>query len=571
MLKKLMWLFSLISMLSFTSCGSGSDEAKELLQRLLRLVGIPHDVVVNICQDNNENGFCESIEPQVSIVLNQGDTANSIWQKITETADGQYLLETYDPTKPILLELQDTANINVDDGKFTLNFDGFKNKEENSTKEISILQSIIDSGYIGEKNVEAIRGLNNQEAQDKFYAMLLEDFEININRLRAEGLDSKMTIDANIKEIAQELISNNITKGLPDRINACDTNQTCVDIEIKSISDELIIDKNESVEIVQEINQERAESSSIRKVKKTGQTSYQQFDDGYYQSGVTSSYTRSGDIVTDNITGLMWQDEEEKEEEESEPQPSGGAGLRLKITRSEKSNPYKNWEYAKSYCSALVLEGYSDWRLPSIEELESIVDYGKYDPAVDSIFIDVKPYDYWSSTSYLFSRFISGAYDHGDVAYTLNFGTGGDSPWYKSDSRYIKCVRGKNLGYKKLHRESRGVVIDDKTGLIWQENKGADKTWQEAIVYCDELILADRSDWRLPNIKELQSIVDRDRVDPAIHNSFINNVQGYYWSSTTYLDDSSKAWTLDFNNGKNYPFREKTEDWVGVKCVSSRE
>ena len=243
MLKKFMWLLSLISMLSFTSCGSGGDEAKELLQRLLRLVGIPHNIVVNICQDNNENGFCESIEPQVSIVLNQGDTANSIWQKITETADGQYLLETYDPTKPILLELQDTANVNVDNGKFTLNFDGFKNREENTTKELSILQSMIDANHLTTQQVTDIRNLNNPDAQDKFYAILLADLETNINTLRTTGLDTKEAMVTNIKEMAKELLDNGVAQELPAKINAC-TDNDCVDKELGIVHEDLIIDAN---------------------------------------------------------------------------------------------------------------------------------------------------------------------------------------------------------------------------------------------------------------------------------------------------------------------------------------
>jgi len=169
MLKRLMWLLSLIGVLSFTSCGVGSDEAKELLQRLLRLVGIPHDIVVNICQDNNNNGFCESIEPHVSIVMNQGDTAQTLWQKITETADGQYLLETYNPEKPILVELQDVAKVNYDEGKFTLVFDGFETKEDdNETKEISILESMVDADAITVAEADKFRTLNNEEAQNKF-------------------------------------------------------------------------------------------------------------------------------------------------------------------------------------------------------------------------------------------------------------------------------------------------------------------------------------------------------------------------------------------------------------------
>jgi len=55
MLKKVIWLSSLIGVLSFTSCGGGggSEEAKELLEKILQFVGIPPQVIVNVCQDRN--------------------------------------------------------------------------------------------------------------------------------------------------------------------------------------------------------------------------------------------------------------------------------------------------------------------------------------------------------------------------------------------------------------------------------------------------------------------------------------------------------------------------------------
>ena len=86
-------------------------------------------------------------------------------------------------------------------------------------------------------------------------------------------------------------------------------------------------------------------------LKKTGQTqSYTDYDDGYYQKGVAPDYTRddSKEIVTDKVTGLQWQD------------------------NSEAKTVSKNWSDAKSYCEALTLGGHNDWRLPTIEELESM-------------------------------------------------------------------------------------------------------------------------------------------------------------------------------------------------------
>jgi hypothetical protein len=257
MLKKIFIPFSIILLLSFTNCGGdSSEEAKELLQKILQLVGIPQEIVVNVCQDNNRDGVCGALEIQTKLTINRDDSIDNIWRKITSNKNGRYFLETYNETLPILLELQDASKVDYDDGKFTLYFDGFKTKKQNEIKEISILQSMIDGDYINQNDVKAIRTLNNQEAQNKFYNMLLSDLEININTLRRRGLGKKETIIANIKEMAEELIENNISKELPNRINACDLDEECIDKELNPISQELIITESEADKIYKSIETE---------------------------------------------------------------------------------------------------------------------------------------------------------------------------------------------------------------------------------------------------------------------------------------------------------------------------
>jgi len=155
---------------------------------------------------------------------------------------------------------------------------------------------------------------------------------------------------------------------------------------------------------------ENTVQTSISKLKKTGQTtSYEQFDDGEYQIGISPSYSRRGDIVTDNVTKLQWQDNEDVKTVE------------------------KNWEDAKSYCSSLSLGGYNDWRLPTRKELKSIVDYGKHNPTIDSTFINVTSDYYWSATTIASSsRFV----------WVVIFYYGGSIWTSKMNKDYIRCVRG---------------------------------------------------------------------------------------------------------------------------------
>ena len=104
-----------------------------------------------------------------------------------------------------------------------------------------------------------------------------------------------------------------------------------------------------------------------------------------------------------------------------------------------------------------------------------------------------------------------------------------------------------------------GTVSDTSTGLMWQQDTARDAqgnydtmTWAEALAYCEDLEFPEGgyTDWRLPTIKELGSLVDLSQYDPAIDRSkFPNTVSSYYWSSTTYASDTDGAWRVDFYDG----------------------
>ena len=136
-------------------------------------------------------------------------------------------------------------------------------------------------------------------------------------------------------------------------------------------------------------------------------------DDGWYATikhiGIPRNYTRndSKEVVTDNNTGLMWQD------------------------NSDVQDLKKNWKEAKDYCENLNLGGYSDWRLPTITELEGIVNYGKVYPAIDDVFQNVNHHSYWS---------ISGTniwYLH----WYLNYNIGNTFIYEENHKLHVRCVR----------------------------------------------------------------------------------------------------------------------------------
>ena len=104
-----------------------------------------------------------------------------------------------------------------------------------------------------------------------------------------------------------------------------------------------------------------------------------------------------------------------------------------------------------------------------------------------------------------------------------------------------------------------GTVTDACTGLVWQK-KTADvsgngsvgiedaPTWQWALQYCENLELAGHDDWRLPNVRELQSIVDYGRSYPSIDPIF-KAESAWYWPSSTGVGNPVYVWAVNFAHG----------------------
>jgi hypothetical protein len=225
------------------------------------------------------------------------------------------------------------------------------------------------------------------------------------------------------------------------------------------------------------------------------------------------AYQDNGDgTVTDLNTGLMWQ------------QAASGSQM--------------DWDSAGSYCSGLSLAGYSDWRLPAADELQSIVDYGRSNPAIDTTaFPGAQSSNYWSSTTH----------DYKSEAWNVDF-NGGQAGYHNGG--YVRCVRGGSSA-TSFTDNSDGTVTDQKTGLMWQQATSSSMIdWEASLTYCEDLTLASQSDWRLPNIKELGSIVDGSQSGPPIDTTAFPGAQSSnYWSSTTHVDYTSEAWNVDFNGG----------------------
>ncbi len=199
-------------------------------------------------------------------------------------------------------------------------------------------------------------------------------------------------------------------------------------------------------------------------------------DDGYYQTGVMRSYSRSSiGIVTDHTTGLEWQDDVRSVEKR----------WLTKENYDAKDYHDTSGDTAIAYCNGLSLDG-GGWRLPSIEELRTILDYGEHQPTLtkDIFHGVINTTFYWSSTD---------SSDNEDAALVINFGAGMLNNIPKNTTLAVRCVR-KNghLVPSNLSRNNEtDIVTDSTTGLQWQDDSDVrvlTKNWTAAIFWCEDYV-----------------------------------------------------------------------------------
>jgi hypothetical protein len=119
-----------------------------------------------------------------------------------------------------------------------------------------------------------------------------------------------------------------------------------------------------------------------------------------------------------------------------------------------------------------------------------------------------------------------------------------------------------------LSAQQTGVTFDSGSSLLWQDNATVKKeifTFAEAKKHCENLVIGEYSDFRLPTIYELQTIVDYKNHNPAILNGFKYTTSDDVWSSTPYAYRSDSYWTIDFKKGTNEPTSERYSKHI--RCV----
>ena len=241
--------------------------------------------------------------------------------------------------------------------------------------------------------------------------------------------------------------------------------------------------------------------------------------DRHYSSN-PMSFTNHGDgTITDNVSMLMWQ---------MTPDGTAYNWYEASGTYHVTDNPT-----TMDVCGDLTIAGYTDWRLPLKRELQSIIDYGAVNPALDTTYFpDTSTFDYWSNSQSL-----------GSYANYLQAGSGWIGNEIKTSAKHVQCVRGTTWGTNNFVDQGDGTVSDSATGLMWQKTpQNVGNSWTEMLATCTQLALAGYSDWRLPDIKELATL-----TNPAADAVLDANDTGTYATTTTTLGHPGSTWLVIFD------------------------
>ncbi len=314
--------------------------------------------------------------------------------------------------------------------------------------------------------------------------------------------------------------------------------------------------------------------------------------DGYAQSYTINISNDGAETVTDNVTGITWT---------KSPDLEGIGNGDGTITSDDKLSSSD----AAAACEALDYAGYTDWQLPNIKQLYSLMNFQGTDPTSDDTstltpFIDSAVFDFaYGSTQN--ERIVDSQYattslytnDEGtEMMFGVNFADGRikgyEEEFFNGDKTYfVMCMRGNTAyGENEFVDNGDGTITDNATGLMWaQDDSGSDDdegfdyttldfldadgdgllvpadadmngamTWEEALRYVEALNSAEYlgySDWRLPNVKELHSLMDYSKtpandgvatIDEVFNSTAILNENGdtdypFYWSGTTHATD----------------------------------
>ncbi len=289
---------------------------------------------------------------------------------------------------------------------------------------------------------------------------------------------------------------------------------------------------------------------TMKRIPDSGQnTSYTNtFGEDNDYSIYTPFYVDNGDgTITDTITGLMWQ-------------KTDGGEMTI--------------DSAHKYVQQLNLATYTDWRLPNMIESFSILALDATNPAIITQFFINSNAEYWWTADT--------AFNNPSKIWVSNSG-GGQGPHPKIETisaggnkrfhtRAVRDITTPTLISNRFIDNGDSTITDQLTDLVWQKFTSSDTlSWENALTRAEGASTAGYQDWRLPNIKELASIVNYKANNPAAFTNIFSSLKAAnFWSSTTQFNHVSNAWYVDFKNFGLTSYMDKANRQAYIICVRNK-
>lgn len=301
-------------------------------------------------------------------------------------------------------------------------------------------------------------------------------------------------------------------------------------------------------------------SGSIWGLLNLQELKYKQKIDAYYKMN-SSEFIIDGDYILDPNTHLEW--------------------------AIEVNDMMYNWSEAIAYCKRLYYNDHSDWRLPNIIELSSLVNFERYDPATD--IERIKPKVYRSSTKFIRNssmsiglQFAKGNFHKkiDDAKYHKALCVRNSSPTLLTKSGQTKSYALFDDGHYQTGVDSTkrflkkdDLIFDNFLHKIWfQKINFSD--FYDAEKYCTDLVIEGDSelttlkDWRLPFPRELVSLITYDKEINTIDVTIFDEVEPHsYWSNTDFARNSIYTWKVSYYNGNLKHMEYKDYEKAGVLCI----
>jgi hypothetical protein len=285
----------------------------------------------------------------------------------------------------------------------------------------------------------------------------------------------------------------------------------------------------------------------------------------------------SDETISDLNTGLMWTKNYFGRMARSDADPSSVSGRKDKLAAHQSTKQTTVHYLILFFCFFLhtLVGGYKDWRIPTVKELYSLIDFsgedisGEPEDADTSTFIpflDTSKFEFAyggdGTTRLIDVQFITTT-DYVAAAsanlpqwFGVNFADGRIKGYPDMFPTYfVRYVRGNTAyGVNSFTNNADGTVSDSQSGLMWEQaDSGMGMVWEDALTHCESQTTGGHDNWRLPDAKELHTLIDYTRSPDTTSSAAIDAVFSvstntnensqtddypYFWSSTTHKSSS---------------------------------